>query len=90
MLGVEAQMPSKIAFLSAQLFVGKFLNHSAVLADHEAMATLCGIQAALHKSAAGQHFVSQIEATKQTERAVDGNMVEIFAPGAQSPLYIVG
>jgi hypothetical protein len=75
LLGVEAQMPSNVVFLPAQFFVGKFLNRSAVLANHEAMATLCGIQAALHKSTAGQHFVSQIEAAKQIKYAVDSYVV---------------
>jgi hypothetical protein len=53
MLGMEAQIPSKVVFLLTQFFVGKFLNGSAVVADHEAMATFYSIQATLHKSAAG-------------------------------------
>ena len=58
MLGMKTQTPGKVVFLSAQFLVGKFLNRSTILADHEAMAAFYGIQAALHKSTAGQHFVS--------------------------------
>jgi len=53
MFGVKAQIPGKVIFPLTQSFVGKFLNGSTVLADHEAMAAFYSIQAALHKSTAG-------------------------------------
>jgi hypothetical protein len=43
MFGMKAEILSKLVFLSTQLFVSKFLNGSAVLADHEAMAAFYSI-----------------------------------------------
>lgn len=64
MLGMKAQISSKVVFFLAQSLVGKFLYRSTILTNHETMAALCSTQAALHKSAAGQHLVSKIEATE--------------------------
>jgi hypothetical protein len=53
MFGMKAQIPGKLVFPLAQSLVGKLLNGSTALADHEAMAAFSGIQAALHESATG-------------------------------------
>jgi hypothetical protein len=90
MLGMEAQIPSNVVFLLAQLPIGEFSDGSALLADHEAMAALHVVQAAFYESAAGQHFVSQIEAAKQVEDAIDGNVIQMLATLAQKLLYVVG
>ena len=75
MFGVKAQILGKLVFLSTQFFVGKFLNGSTVLADHEAMAAFRSIQATPHEAAVGQHLMSQIKAAQQIQCAVDGNVV---------------
>jgi len=53
MFGVKAKILGEVVFLSTQFFVSKFLDGSAVLADHKTMAAFYSIQAALHKSTAG-------------------------------------
>jgi len=53
MLGMKAQIPSKLVFTLTQSFVGKLLDSSTVLANHEAMAAFYSIQAAFDKSTAG-------------------------------------
>jgi hypothetical protein len=52
-LGMKAQIVGKLVFPLTQSLVGKFLNGSTVLTDHEAVAALPSLQAALHKSATG-------------------------------------
>ncbi len=72
---MKAVATCKVIFLLAQFFVGKFPNRSALLADHEAMATFRGLQVTLDESSAGQHFMSQVQTAKQIEYAVNSNVV---------------
>ena len=89
MFGMKAKIPGNVIFLLTQPLVGKFPDCPALLTDHEAVAALHVIQAAFYESAAGQHFVSQIEAAKQVEYAIYGYMVQVLATAAQNLLYIV-
>jgi predicted outer membrane protein len=77
--GVEAKIPGKLAFLVTQVFVGKLLERSTAAADHEPMAPFFAANSTLNESTAGQNSMSQIEAAKQIEDTVDGNMIQIFA-----------
>jgi hypothetical protein len=43
MLGMKTKIPGKHILFLTQPLVGEFLNGSAVLADHEAMAAFHGI-----------------------------------------------
>jgi len=43
MFGIETQIFRKSIFFLTQCFIGKFLNGSTVLANHEPMAALRGI-----------------------------------------------
>lgn len=54
------------------------------------MAAFSSIQAALHKSAAGQHLVSEIKTAEQIEYAVDCDMVQMSTSSPQNALYVVG
>jgi hypothetical protein len=53
MFGVKPQTPGKFVFPLAQSFIGKFLNGSTVLADHEPMAAFRSIQVTFDKSTTG-------------------------------------
>ncbi len=75
---MKAEILGKLAFLVTQLLVGKFLKRSTAAADHEPMAPFFCANSTLDKSTAGQNSMSQIEAAKQIEYAVDGDMVQIL------------
>ncbi len=57
-LSVKAKVLGGLAFLKTQLLVNKFLGSSAMIADHEAVATFFVAQGALYKSTAQQNSVN--------------------------------
>ncbi len=60
-LSMKAKILGKLAFLSAQFFVGKLLERSTAAAEHEPMAPFLTLDGTLNKPTAGQNPMSQIE-----------------------------
>jgi len=75
---MKAEILGEPVLLSAQPLVGKLLKGSTAAADHEPMAPFFCANSTLNKSTAGQNSMSQIEAAKQIEYAVDGDMIQIL------------
>ena len=75
---MKAEILGEPVLLSAQPLVGKLLKGSTVAADHEPMAPFFAANSTLNESTAGQNSMSQIEAAKQVEGAIDGDMIQIF------------
>jgi len=76
---MKAKISSEFAFVMAQPFVGEFLNSPTTVADHKTMATFYGTQATLHKSTAGYHLVSQIEAAEEVQYPIYADVIQVFA-----------
>jgi hypothetical protein len=55
---MKPKVLGRLAFLETQLLVNKFLGSSAMMADHEAVASFFIAQGALHKSTARQNSVN--------------------------------
>ncbi len=74
-LSMKAKILGKLVFVLAQFLIGKFLERSAAGADHEPMAPFFTLNGTLNKPAAGQNPMTQIEAAKQIEYAIDSNVI---------------
>jgi hypothetical protein len=61
---VKSKFLSYLVLPLAQCLIGKFLQGSAAMADHVAMATFFFTQGAFHKSTKRQYLVDQVKSTE--------------------------